>query len=206
MKIWNLKQTVGFAIASFAMASCSFLNPGPLPEVIIGQNAGELRTKICELMDMAGTDSTQVEFAKIQTYFLYRPDDNTASTAIQIVSPEDKNKMMEYSWTDMKDRRNWREASELVVSTRFDDDVIATYDGFKDMLFSYDDIRIYLDNLPTYCKEALEASGYKDKGYISYFTIDKSSGAEVTVSYKDDTSLSKTYSIAPDGKHIIIPD
>ena len=37
------------------------------------------------------------------------------------------------------------------------------------MLFTYNDIKTYLNNLPGYCKEALEASGYKDKGYIDNF-------------------------------------
>ena len=205
MKTRFFTEGLGLAIVSLATASCSFLNPGPLPEAIVGQNAGELKAKVCELMDMADTDSTKVEFAKIDTDFLYRPNDNTASVSIQIVSPEDKNKMMEYKWLDMDGRRNLKEINELVVSTHFDNDVIDTYDGFKEMLFTYDDIRVYLDNLPTYCKEAIEASGYKDKAFISNFSIEKDESL-ITVNYKDDTSLSKTYSIDPEGKHIVIPD
>lgn len=205
MKTRHLTKATALAIVFLAMSSCNFLNPGPLPEALMGQNAGELKAKVCELMDMAGTDSTQVEFAEINTYFLYRPNDNLASAYIQIVSPEDKNKMMEYTWTDMNGRRNMKEANELVVSTRLDNDVIDTYDGFKEMLFTYDDIRVYLDNLPTYCKEAIEASGYKNKAFISSFNIEKDKST-ITVNYKEDTSLSKTYEIDPEGKHIVIPE
>ena len=68
-----------FAVStlSMLMTSCSFLNPGPVPEDIIGDQPGELQAKINELLDQAGTDSTKVEFAEISSSFLYNPGDNT---------------------------------------------------------------------------------------------------------------------------------
>ncbi len=37
----------------------------PLPEDIVGDTPGELQSKIGDLLDQAGTDSTKVEFAEI---------------------------------------------------------------------------------------------------------------------------------------------
>ena len=52
--------------ASAALAvSCGTFNPGPIPETIVGDAPGELRAKLCDLMDVAGTDSTKVEYAEI---------------------------------------------------------------------------------------------------------------------------------------------
>ncbi|NCE69818.1 hypothetical protein D1165_16650 [Muribaculaceae bacterium M3] len=186
------------------MTSCSFLNPGPVPEDIIGDQPGELQAKINELLDQAGTDSTKVEFAEISSSFLYNPGDNTANVHVQIISPDDKNKMVQYSWSDMKDRRNMCEKFDLTVSTFLDNDVVDSYDGYKEMLFTYDDARKYLNNLPTYCKEALEASGYKDNGYIDNFTM---SNKQIIISVKHkDGGFYKTYNISKDGEHIVIPE
>ena len=146
----------------------------------------------------------KVEFAEITTMFNYRPGDNTAHAHIQIISPGDKNKMEQLDWDDMKDRRNHYERYGLTVSTQVSQDLVDTYDGYKDMLFTYNDIKKYLDNLPTYCNEAIEASGYKDNAYISNFEINVD-GASISVSHKEG-NISKTYGISPDGSHIIIPE
>ncbi len=191
--------------ASAALAvSCGTFNPGPIPETIVGDAPGELRAKLCDLMDVAGTDSTKVEFAEITTTFIYRPNDNNAHAHIQIVSPKDKNKMEQLDWNDMKERRNHYERYGLTVSTRVDSDLIDTYEGYKDMLFTYDDIRKYLDNLPSYCAEAIEASGYKDDAYVSDFEIDVD-GASISVKHKE-ANIFKTYKISSDGTHIVIPE
>ena len=184
--------------------SCGNFNPGPVPENIVGDAPGELEAKICDLMKVAGTDSTKVEFAEITSTFIYRPNDNNAHAHIQIISPDDKNKMEQLDWNDMKERRNSYEKYNLTVSTRLSEDLIDTYEGYKDMLFTYSDIKKYLDNLPAYCEEAIEASGYKDNAYISNFEINVD-GASISVSHKEG-NISKTYGISPDGSHIIIPE
>ena len=90
------------------------------------------------------------------------------------------------------------------MATHLDNDVVDTYEGYKDMLFDYGDIKVYLENLPTYCKEALEASGYKDKGYICDFMISKDD-VNIGVKHKDG-GFSKTYKISNDGQHIVVPE
>ncbi len=204
MKENCLKSVFAALIIAWSMVSCNILNPGPVPEDIVGDTPGELQSKIGEILDQAGTDSTKVEFAEINTGFQYKPDDNLATVQIQIISPDDKNKMLQYDWSDMKDRRNHYERFELTVATSVSNDVIDTYEGYKDMLFTYDDVRVYLDNLPVYCKEALDASGYKDKGYISSFSIAKDD-VLISVHHKDG-NISKTYRISKDGGHIVIPE
>ena len=141
------RSVLAVSTLTMLMTSCSFLNPGPVPEDIIGDQPGELQAKINELLDQAGTDSTKVEFAEISSSFLYSPGDNTANVHVQIISPDDKNKMVQYSWSDMKDRRNMCEKFDLTVSTFLDNDVVDSYDGYKEMLFTYDDARKYLNNL-----------------------------------------------------------
>ncbi len=104
----------------------------------------------------------------------------------------------------MKDRRNMCEKFDLIVSTRLESDLIDTYEGYKDMLFTYNDIKPYLDKLPLYCNEALEASGYKENAYIDNFTISKDD-MYISVKHKDG-NISKTYRISPDGSGIVIPN
>lgn len=195
-----------FAIPATVLSiiSCNSFNPGPLPEDIVGDQPGELEQKIKDLLDQAGTDTSKVEFAEISTTFTYKENDNKAYVSIQIISPENKDKMVQYDWNDMKDRRNHYEMFELTVSS-FDDDVIDNYDGYKDMLFKYSDAAIYLKNLPTYCKEALEASGYKENGCINSFNIE-ADRAFINVGYKGQSSIFKTYNISEDKNHIVIPE
>lgn len=201
MKYNFLKTTIVSSLAAWMFSACGSFNPGPVPEDITGDTPGELQAKIADLLKQAGSDSSKVEFAEITSMFQFRPGDNFSHVSIQIVSPEDKDKMVQYDWTDMKDRRNVYEVRGLTVSSNLGTDVIDTYDGYKDMLFSYEDARPYLTNLPAYCKEALEASGYKDKGYISSFTIDVE-GANIGVSHKDASTISKTFRISADKLHI----
>lgn len=200
MKHKNFAEIIAASFFTAALTSCNFLNPGPVPENIVGDTPGELRDKIVEVLKVAGTDTSSVEFAEVKTNFLYRPGDNTADIALSIVSPDDKDKLVQYTWSDMKDRRNVYDCFDLAVTT-FGNDVIDSYEGFKDMIFTYSDIRPFLDNLPVYCKEALEASGYGDNGYVSMFSIEMGR-IFISVSHKDKSTISKTYDISEDGMHI----
>ena len=171
---------------------------------IIGANAGELDGKIDELLELAKAKKETAEFAEIYTYFNYKPGDPSTSVTIQIVTPEDKNKMAEYSWYDNKDVRNKLDKQDMVISDH-DDNVIDTYDGFKDMLFTYDDVVKQVENLPVFCKEALEASGYGEDGYVRSYQIEKGD-AFIMVGHKSSNMLSKTYHVAEDGEHIIVKE
>ncbi len=204
MKKDFFRNMLSIPVFAALATSCGSFNPGPLPENIVGDAPGELKSKICDLMELAGTDSTKVEFAEITTTFIYRPNDHNAHAHIQIVSPSDKNKMEQLDWNDMKERRNSYERYDLTVATRVSEDLIDTYEGYKDMLFTYDDIRKYIDNLPSYCEEAIKASGYKDDAYISNFEIN-ADGASISVKHKD-ANISKTYNISADGKNIIVAE
>lgn len=204
MKTLNFKSAFPAVLLALSAASCNVMDPGPLPENIVGDEPGELQAKLGELMAQAGTDSTKVEFAEITSTFRYRPDDNTAHVSVQLVSPKDKNKLEQFSWNDMKDRRNVYEQAELTVSTSLGSDLVDTYEGYKEMLFTYKDAAVYLNNLPAYCKEALEASGYKDEGYVSSFQME-TRGVSISVTHKKG-GMSKTYRIADDGQHIVVSD
>lgn len=141
MKKTLIKTLLAAPLLALSATSCNMMNPGPLPEDIVGDTPGELQSKIGDLLDQAGTDSTRVEFAEITSTFLYKPGDNTAHVSIQIISPDDKNQMEQYDWNDMKDRRNMYEKYDLTVSTMVSSDVVDSYEGYKDMLFTYNDIK-----------------------------------------------------------------
>ena len=158
MKKVLIKSLCAIFLASMSAASCQMLNPGPLPEDIVGDTPGELQAKIGDILAQAGTDSTKVEFAEITTSFIYKPGDHIANVKIQIVSPSDKNKMEEYLWTDMKDRRNMCEKFDLIVSTRLESDLIDTYEGYKE--------NAYIDNF-TISKDDMYISVKHKDGNIS---------------------------------------
>ena len=96
MKKTLIKTLLAAPLLVLSATSCNMMNPGPLPEDIVGDTPGELQSKIGDLLDQAGTDSTKVEFAEITSTFLYKPGDNTAHVSIQIISPDDKNQMVQY--------------------------------------------------------------------------------------------------------------
>ena len=67
MKKVLIKSLCAIFLASMSAASCQMLNPGPLPEDIVGDTPGELQAKIGDILAQAGTDSTKVEFAEIRS-------------------------------------------------------------------------------------------------------------------------------------------
>ena len=54
-------------------------------------------------------------------------------------------------------------------------------------------------------KEALEASGYGEDGYVRSYQIEKGD-AFIMVGHKSSNMLSKTYHVAEDGEHIIVKE
>ena len=194
-----------------SVTSCNFVgnvakNMTTQPaDSIIGTNPGELKSKIKEVLDFAGIDLDKAEITQICTDFTYKPGDQRLFVSVQAVTPKDKNKMAEYRWYDNKDQRNQFMKTELILSDG-EGNVVDKYDDFKYMLFSYQDVAKYIDNFPVYCREALEASGYKDKGYVASFSIEKDGDVSIRVKHKDrdSLSLSKLYHISDDGQHIVV--
>ena len=73
------KTALAASLLALSMTSCNILNPGPVPENIVGDEPGELQAKIGELLEKAGTDSAKVEFAEIYTSFINQQNDNIAN-------------------------------------------------------------------------------------------------------------------------------
>lgn len=105
---------------------------------------------------------------------------------------------------DTDGRQDYYEANDLIVTQGLiEKDVVEGYDSYKDMLFRYEELKPYLDNMSALCCEATEASGYKDKAYVKSFSYTKDSGTSITVGHRDNSSLSKYYKVSDDGKHIV---
>ena len=60
-----------------------------------------------------------------------------------------------------------------------------------------------VENLPVFCKEALEASGYGEEGLCAKLPDRKKVMLFITVGHKSSNMLTKSYHIAEDGEHII---
>ena len=132
--VW--KGVLALCVVAVTMASCDFVNKmkenatTTPSDTIIGANVGELDGKIDELLELAKAKKETAEFAEIYTYLNYKPGNPSTSVTIQIVTPEDKNKMAEYSWYDNKDVRNKLDKQDMVISDH-DDNVIDTYDASR---------------------------------------------------------------------------
>lgn len=180
------------------------------PTVPVGTNEGEMKEKITEVLKGADTTPDQVEIAEISSSSNYnnKATGDTYSLSLDIVSPKDKNKIARTDWYSSEQSPS-RQTTENLILSDADNNVIKEYDKFKDMLFSYGDVEMYINNTPTLFKEALEAAGYDKEGYVKYFTIrrDPSKGneiiASIRVQHKSTSSLSKYFRIAKDGTHII---
>ena len=144
-KVW--KGVWALCVVAVTMASCDFVNKmkenatTTPSDTIIGANAGELDGKIDELLELAKAKKETAEFAEIYTYFNYKPGDPSTSVTIQIVTPEDKNKMAEYSWYDNKDVRNKLDKQDMVISDH-DDNVIDTCDKYN-IAMAFTGIRLF---------------------------------------------------------------
>lgn len=196
-------------ILALTVTSCNFVKESaPIADEMIGSNPEELQEKITEVLKFADTDLEKAQFAEISSgYHQVGNIDPTISVTLDIVNPKDQNKLLRVSWDDKKSTRNYYSKEDLVLSDS-KNNIINKYEDFKDMLFSYSDAKIYIDNVPTYCKEALEASGYKDAGFIDRLTIERRPYegnqvvAMIRVGYKKNITLVKSYTVSKDGLHI----
>lgn len=199
------KSIVIAAAVCLAAGSCGMGGPSaPVADDYIA-NQEALSAQIDKLLDKAGTSTDKVELADIALWStITSSGDRSNYMSLKMVDPSDKDKMKEFTWMDTDGRRNYYDAQDLIVTQGLiDRDVVEGYDSYKEMLFTYADLKPYIDNMAALCAEATEASGYKDKAFVKSFSYDKDSGARLEVAHKDNSSVSKRYNITPDGKHIV---
>lgn len=200
-----LKSIAVAAAVCLAAGSCGMSgSSGPVADDYIA-NQEELGAQVDKLLDMAGTSADKVELADVSFWCtLTSTGDRSNYMSLKMVDPKDKDKMKEYLWMDTEGQRNHYDVNELMVTQGLiDKDVVEGYDSYKEMLFTYADVKPYMDNMSALCSEAAEASGYKDKAFVKSFSYSKDSGASLEVAHKENPGVSKRYSIAPDGKHIV---
>ncbi len=81
--------------------------------------------KIDELLELAKAKRKRQSLPRFIPILIISRVILSTSVTIQIVTPEDKNKMAEYSWYDNKDVRNKLDKQDMVISDH-DDNVIDT--------------------------------------------------------------------------------
>lgn len=189
-------------VVSFFVTSCGEV--APLSKDFLSDHQ-ELSVQLDNLLKYAGTTQDKVEF--IEFSFMHdaeNPEDIKNSITISIVDPKNPDLIKEYMWYDMKDRRNSYTVNEVTMTDRFGSEVIEGHDKYKDLIFNYADVKEVLDNYDLLAKEALDAAGYGDKGYVKYFTRTMNRGYEITVGY-DGKDVKKDFDISVDKKHIVKP-
>lgn len=199
-----LRNLAVAAAVCLAAVSCGLGgSSGPIADDYIA-NQESLNAQVDKLLDKAGTSADKVELADVSFWRTISSSGALSNyMSLKMVDPSDKDKMKEFTWMDTDGRRDYYDTQDLIVTQGLiEKDVVEGYDSYKDMLFKYEDLKPYLDNMSALCGEATEASGYKDKAYVKSFSYDKDSGARITVGHRDNSSLSKYYKVSADGKHI----
>lgn len=199
-------MAIMLCLGALTTTSCDFvknLSMEPATE-LVGSKEGELKEKVQSIFEYFDTNAEKAEIAEISTSFSEKS--KNADVTVKMITPDDKNKMAEYRWENTEAHKGFAQ-DELIVSTSIGNDIVDNYEGLKDMLFKYADVTTYIENLPTYCMEALEAAGYKDDGYVSIFKISRNGSDEIeayiTVKHKKTGMVSKSFEISQDGKHIV---
>ena len=200
------RMAIKLCLGALTTTSCDFvknLSMEPATE-LVGSKEGELKEKIQSIFEYFDTNAEKAEIAEISTSFSEKS--KNADVTVKMITPEDKNKMAEYRWENTEAHKGFAK-DELIVSTSISNDIVDNYEGLKDMLFKYADIATYVENLPTYYTEALEAAGYKEDGYVSIFKISRNDPDEIRayirVEHKKTGMISKIFDISKDGKHIV---
>lgn len=208
-----MKKMIGHSVAAGMLAltltACGLTqNSGPVRDKMSGSSPGELEKQIEMLLKEAGTDLRTAEFAEIVSGYNGNGFKPSLSVTVDIVNPQNPNKLLRASWYDSESTRNKYDVEELLL-TDSDDNVIDDHAAFADMLFTYADVKTYIDNAPIYCTESLEASGYGENGFVERLDIERNPHegnrikAMMRVGYKGQSTLHKTFRVAPDGGHIV---
>lgn len=206
------KRTFQSLVAIFSLAlilvSCGLVkSSAPRPTDTVGTNPDELKAKLVEIMENAGGTLETAEFASITSSCSYSGK-MSYSVYLEIVKPQNKNKLVEAMWYSSESSPNDFSVTDIVLSDS-KNNVIKEYDQFKDILFTYADIEHYITHSPVCFKEALEASGYGTDGYIERIDISREQHnnnklrANIKVTNKSSRTLNKYYQIQEDGMHII---
>ena len=204
----TLQSLTAIAMLALILVSCNLVkSAAPSPTDTVGTNPDELKAKMVEVLEDAGTTLEKAEFSNI-TSSSNRTGSVSYSVSLEIVKPQNHDKLATAGWYSSDIRPNLYRVDDIVLSDA-DDNIIKEYDKFKDILFTYADIEQYINNAPACFKEALEASGYGADGFISNFSIEREQHngnkikAGIRVGYKGDSSLSKYFTVQEDGMHII---
>lgn len=204
----TLQSVTAIFMLALILVSCNLVkSAAPRPTDTVGTNPDELKTKLVEIMENAGSTLENAEFSRISSDSR-RSGSTSYSISLEIVKPQNRNKLAKAEWYSSESSPNQFDVTDMVLSDS-DNNIIKEYDQFKDILFTYADIEKYINNSSTCFKEALEASGYGADGYIENFQIEREQHnnnkikAGIRVGYKGDSTLDKYYRIQEDGMHII---
>lgn len=205
----NFLLSVSAGMLALTFTACGLTqNSAPLADKMLGSNPGELEKQIEMLLKKAGADLETAEFAEIVTGYNANGYKPSLSLTLDIVNPANPDKLLRASWYDSESSRNHCTVEELML-TDSDDNVIAEHAAFEDMLFTYAEVKTYIDNAPVYCAESLEASGYGADGFAERLDIERNPHegnrikAMMRVGYKGQNTLHKSFTVAPDGQHIV---
>lgn len=161
---------------------------------MIGQQAGDFDKVIEEILSKNGLTKENVELSEISTY----QGDDYVELNIDAVTPADKNKMSEYSWSSRRGLTN----NEIVLSDS-DDNIIDKYEQFEHSLFKLSDAQTILKKLPELLKQAIEESGYGDKARVQSYRIDRNYQGKIIMSidvrHKEVITLDKSFSVDAEG-------
>lgn len=202
-------RSVVAGMLAMAFAACGLTQgSAPVADRMLGSNPGELEKQIEMLLEKAGTDLEKAEFAEIVTGYNANGYKPSLSLTLDIVSPENPDKLLRASWYDSESSRNHCTVEELML-TDSDDNVIEEHAAFEDMLFTYADVKTFIENAPVYCTESLEASGYGADGFVERLDIERNFhegnriAAMMRVGYKGRNTMHKSFRVAQDGQHIV---
>ena len=204
-----IRYSAAFCMMALMFSACGLTqDAGSVPDKMVGSNPGELEKRIEALLKKAGTDLEKAEFAEIATSCNRKGASPSFLLMIDLVSPENPNKLVRATWFDSERNRNDYSVEGLML-TDSDNNVVEDHAAFADMLFSYADVKTYIGNAPVYCTESLEASGYQENGFVERLDIQRLSyegyrlSARMRVGYKGQITMHKTYDVASDGLHIV---
>lgn len=157
---------------------------------IVGQQTSDFDKVLEEILSNAQLAKETVELSELSAY----QGADYVTLDIDAVTSADKNKMSQYTWSS----RTGHSSNEIILSDR-DDNVINKYEDFQHSLFKLNDIQPILQKLPELLKQALEKSGYAEKGFVQSYRIDRdykgNISMSITVCHKEARTLDKNYSV-----------
>lgn len=156
------------------------------------------------VLDKAGVDDPEL----LEVYISFSksiasPESERAHMSVQMVSPQDKNKIVQYQYDFGKKEIEGPEPVTLSSGLGAKEEFIDTYDGFKDVLFKKSDIMDFEEADDVY-EKAIVKSGYALKDcYVDNLQFKYSPRVglkgQVGVQSTRSTSASRHYSVEKTG-------